>query len=112
MPFIAIVHVTTPDQARAIRERYSSGDTGRVVGIYSFPSVDAMAPDNTCSGFCRAGGAWKRHPTNGHMIHVCGKRHREWRNRLKVILMDTFGINMMKRESTPRVFQNPEGYGR
>lgn len=107
MPFVAMVYVTTSDQARAIRERYASGDAGRIVGIYELP-IQGSAP--TCSGFCKAGGAYTRHPRNGHMVHACGRRHRDWRKRIRLTLFDMFGRNRLPRDVTPALFQNPEGW--
>jgi hypothetical protein len=108
MPFVAMIYVTTPDQARQIRERYSSGDAGRIVGIYALP-VAGSTP--TCTGFCKDGGsAFTRDHKNGHMVHACGRRHRDWRKRIRLTFFDMFGRNRLPRDVTPAMFQNPEGW--
>jgi hypothetical protein len=106
MPFIAIVYATTPEQVRAIDARYSDGDAGRIVGVYALPAAGTVP---TCRGWCKAGPGWTR-DASGVMVHACGGRHPDWRKRIRVALLDMFGINRLPRSRTPAMFQNPEGY--
>src|SRR6266511_1663425 len=109
MPFVVMVYATTPQEGRQIRDRYTDGDVGRLVGIYPIPKANT---EPTCPGYCKeAGGAWSRHPHRGNIVHACGKRKRGWRASISRALFDTFGINLVPRENTPKMFQNPPGWG-
>lgn len=108
MAFIVMVHATTPEHVRAIVDRYSSGDVGRVVGVYNIPAPGRV---RTCSGWCKAGQGWTR-DASGVMVHACGGRPKDWRSRIRLSLLDTLGINRLPRSRTPAMFQNPEGYGK
>lgn len=108
MAFVAMVYATTPEQARAIAERYSRGDAGRIVGVYTLPERGTVT---TCRGWCKAGSGWTR-DASGVMVHACGGRHPDWRRHIRTALLDMFGINRLPRSRTPAMFQNPEGYGK
>ena len=108
MAFVVMVYATTPEQVRAIDNRYSAGDGGRVVGIYPLPAARTV---QTCSGWCKAGQGWRR-DASGVMVHVCGGRPTDWRRRIGRTIFDMFGINRLPRSRTPAMFQNPEGYGK
>jgi hypothetical protein len=108
MPFVALVYVTEREHVRAIVDRYSSGDAGRIVGVYTIPRAGTVS---TCNGWCKEGPGWKR-DDSGVMVHACGGRPRDWRARIRISLLDTLGINRLPRSRTPAMFQNPEGYGK
>lgn len=108
MAFVVLIHVSTPTHVRAIVDRYSLGDAGRVVGVYALPAPGVV---QTCSGWCKAGQGWTR-DASGVMVHVCGGRPTDWRKRIRITLLDMFGINRLPRSRTPAMFQNPEGYGK
>lgn len=81
----------------------------RVVGVYRMPAHDEPVCMGA-SGGCKAT-AWTRHP-RGHMVHACGRRNRTYRQQIAIALMDWFGINLMPREKTAKVFRNPQGWDR
>jgi hypothetical protein len=108
MGFVVMIYATNELQAVRIVDRYADGDAGAVVGMYEM----GRKSDATCSGNCsrnRTAG-WSRHPKKGYMMHSCGKRHRDWRKRIATTLMDIFGVNLLRRESTPGIFRNPNGW--
>lgn len=109
MPFVVMVYASTPDQARAIRDRYSAGDAGRVVGVYEWPKSSTPTCERPLS--CRAGSAYTRHPVRGFMVHACGRRVASWKVSIGRTLFDMLGTNMLKRSRTPSAFRNPEGWG-
>jgi hypothetical protein len=105
MPFIVVQYVKTATEARKI-----AAETPGVVGVYSLPRAEQV---EVCPGFnggCRVT-SWTRDHTTGVMMHACGKRTRDWRKRIRGSLFDTLGINLLPRTRTPRMFQNPEGWG-
>lgn len=84
----------------------------RAVGMYQLPSKH----DDSCTGYCQRGKAgklngWGRHPTDGYVVHQCGRPHKDRRSRIRTTLLDILGINLLDRENTPALFQNPSGYG-
>lgn len=106
-----MVYADDADTARAIRDQHTPATGGKVVGLYRFPAKD----DCTCTGSCsrRTNGGWTRHAKGGHMIcGGCGKRHQDTRKRLIGSLLDYLGINLLPRDKTPKLFQNPFGWGR
>lgn len=79
----------------------------RVVGVYHMPPRD----EPVCmgqSGGCKEAG-WKR-LRRGYMAHACGLRNQGYRTQIAITIMDLFGINLMPRSRTPRLFRNPEGW--
>lgn len=113
MGFLVIVHVNSIDDARAfVRGAQDVADTARTVGVFRMPPRD----EEVCMGLsgCKATG-WKRLSPEGHMVHACGRRNRDYRQRLAEHaggLLDTYGINLLPREHTPALFRNPEGWDR
>ncbi len=103
MAFIVIVWARDARRAREIRDSYTDSDVGRVAGVYRFPRAD----EPTCLGDCtreRSAG-WGRH-RDGHMVHgACQRRHRDYRKRIAVALLDLFGKNMLR--NPPSVFRSP-----
>lgn len=113
MPFLAVVYVKDAPTANRMMKNWD--DTGyadqgyKIVGLFRMP----LARDvETCSGFCKAGGAYTRHPRGAVMVHACGRRHRDWRRRIFGGLFDVLGLNLLPRDKTAGIFRNPEGYGR
>jgi hypothetical protein len=108
MGYLVITYVETIDQARAMTKAIPEGvDGARIAGVYRMPSHD----EPVCmglSGGCKAVG-WTRHP-RGYMVHACGLRNPNYRDTLAVSLMDNFGINLLLRDRTPKVFRNPKGW--
>jgi hypothetical protein len=101
MPFLAVVWLRDDDETR---EFLDESGTGRVVGVYRFPKRDVKL----CRGFstgCRRTN-WTRHRW-GHYVHECNLRSNQWWKQLTVSMIDRFGINLLPREDTPRIFQNP-----
>lgn len=101
MPYLAAVWLRDDDEASEFLEE---DGTGRVVGMYRFPKRDVKL----CRGFtngCRRQ-AWTRHKL-GHYVHACQLRIPQWWQHLAMSFIDSFGINLLPRESTPRIFQNP-----
>lgn len=112
MPFLALVYVRDADAARAlIQEHRNSDSTGKVVGLYRLPAHD----EKLCRGWCvgkRGMNPWRRHQPGGFMIcGVCGNRHKDSFRRAIGGLFDSFGINLLPRNRTPRAYQNPETWG-
>lgn len=102
MPFLAVVWLRDDDEAREFLEE---DGTGRAVGLYRFPKGDVKL----CRGFsggCRRT-TWTRHQW-GHYVHACNLRSRQWWEQLTMTLIDKFGINLLPREDTPKIFRNPE----
>jgi len=110
MGYLVITYVETIDNARLMLNKMPEAiDDARVVGVYRMPDRDEPVCPGV-SGGCKAT-AWTRHP-RGYMVHACGLRTVNYRDHLATSIMDNFGINLMSRESTPRVFRNPEGWDR
>lgn len=117
MGFLVIVHVDTIDDAKKLAKSrpgrsQTPVDNARVVGVFRMPSRD----EPVCAGLsgCKATG-WKRMSPDGHMVHACGHRNRDYRQRLAGHaggLLDTYGINLLARDHTPRLFRNPVGWDR
>lgn len=102
MPFLAIVYVRDADDAHTLVNELPAG---RLAGLYRMPAKDVKL----CRVGCRHEG-WSRHIPGGWMKHGCGLRNRKWWKNLAGIFLDTFGINLLKRDDTPRLFRNPEGW--
>lgn len=109
MPFIAIVYASTPTQAQQIRKRYETGDAGQIVGVYHWPSRDSL----TCKGFCSRKGLqpWSRNRHGWIECGICKGRHVDTRKRFIGALLDYLGCNILRRDKTPKAFQNPQGWG-
>jgi hypothetical protein len=109
-----MVYVNDPAIVRALQEENANRDVGigKVVGLYRFPSSkDVECPGWTCPHTTNKRYGYGRHPKFGHIVHGgCNKREHGFRDRLHRILLDTFGINLLPRDATPRIFRNPEGY--
>lgn len=107
MPYLVLVHCADEKAAEIVvnANHPDDGTRHRVVGVYDMPRVD----DNTCAGFRCTKNSWTRAP-GGHMVHSCGRRHPEWRRRLVGSLLDYVGRNLLNRDKTPKVFQNPKGW--
>lgn len=106
MPFLAVVWLRDDEEANDFIYEQDTvlSNTGRVVGLYRFPKRDVKL----CRGFsngCRQQ-AWTRHRL-GHYVHACNLRTRNWWQTLSTSLIDRFGINLLPRENTPKIFQNP-----
>lgn len=108
MPFVAVVYVSTAEQWRRLKAVVDDADVGRMAGLYPMGKRD----EPTCNGSCTPKNpGWGRDPKMGHLVHgPCKRRHRDWRRRIAVTLMDTFGINLMPRDETPTLFRNPKGW--
>lgn len=107
MGYLVLVHTESAKEAQELRTGH------RVVGVYNFPARDTP----TCDGYCQGGGrglnGWGRHRDMGHMLHAtCRRRTKHWRKVLTGALFDTLGVNLLKRKSTPVLFQNPKGWGK
>lgn len=109
MGYLVITHVETIDHARVMLGAIPEAIEGaRVVGVYRMPARDEpVCPGST--GGCKQQG-WTRHDPRGYMVHACGLRNRNYRDLISISLMGQFGINLMPRDKTPRIFQNPKGY--
>jgi len=117
MPYVVIVYAPDRATADAIVEEHAyrprpPGSVGQTVGLYRFPSSkDVECPGWRCPHTVNKRYGYGRHPKFGHIVHGgCNKRERGFRDRLHRILLDTFGVNLLPRDTTPRVFRNPEGY--
>jgi hypothetical protein len=102
MPFLAVVYLSDEEKAKEFIEEES---VGHLVGMYRFPKRDVKL----CRGFnggCRHQ-SWTRHKW-GHWVHACNLRTPDWWKQLSMTFIDKFGINLLRRDHTPRVFQNPE----
>jgi hypothetical protein len=102
MAFLVIIHVPDRDHARAVAERYSAGDVGRVVGLFRWTE-----PRKTCNGFCDAGKGWTRDIT-GRVIHCCGGVHPDWKRRVFHGIYEMLGRNLLRHDRTPPTFRNPD----
>lgn len=113
MGYLVIVYVDDIDDAKAIvKGAQDVAETARVVGLFRMPPRD----ERVCAGSsgCKESG-WKRVIPDGHMVHSCGYRNRNWRENLAGHaggLLDTYGINLLPRDRTPALFRNPEGWDR
>lgn len=113
MPYIAIVYVSTEHQARQIQQRYAGGDAGRIVGLYEMPAKgDSECPGGNCPAARHEKMfGWGRHKDKGYIVHGnCQRRRKGFRSRIRLVLLDTFGINLLPREATPALFRNPTNY--
>lgn len=100
MPFIAIVYARDADRARELIAQHRT----TLIGLYRFPSKsEEMCPGATC----RAGFGWARDKSNGHLIHACGRRNRNWRKMMRGMLYDVFGRN--RAANVPPSFRDPDG---
>lgn len=115
MGFIVITYAKDAEEVRTI----TGLPVGSVVGVYRLMSRDTP----TCFGSCgesrhfpgerqKGPGGWSPHEETGIMVHSCGKPHRDWRARIKTTLFHTFGINLLARDKTPKMFQNPPNWGK
>lgn len=102
MPFLAVVWLADDDAASEFIEEEG---TGRIVGVYRFPKRDVKLC-RSFTGGCRWQ-AWKRHKL-GHWVHGCNLRVADWWKNLGMGFIDSFGINLLPREDTPKLFRNPE----
>lgn len=113
MGYLVIMHVKTILEAKILISAVPNvGDpvpSARAVGVYRMPDRDEPVCTGL-SGGCKVVG-WRRH-VRGHMVHLCGLRNQSYREQLAVAIMDWFGINLMPRERTPKVFRNPPGWDR
>jgi hypothetical protein len=115
VPYVAIVYVNDPAIARALKdEDVVNRDVGigRVVGLYRFPSSkDVECPGWRCPEVTNKRYGYAHHLTRGYIVHgACQRRERGWRARLAASLMGLLGYNLLPRDETPRVFQNPAGH--
>lgn len=113
MPYVVIVYA--PDRATAnhLTEAIdNNADGARPVGLYRFPSSkDVECPGWRCPHVTNKRYGYGRDARYAHIVHgACGRREKGFRARVSKILMDTFGINLLPRDTTPAVFRNPEGY--
>lgn len=111
MGYLVITHVKTIDEARTfINAIPNVGDpiaSSRIVGVYRMPERDEPVCPGV-SGGCKEQG-WRR-LRRGYMAHACGLRNRGYRGKIAIAMMDWFGVNLLPRGRTPRVFRNPEGW--
>jgi hypothetical protein len=101
------LHAKDLDKVKSIMDALQQEPVARVVGVYALPTKR----DQVCRGFiggCRKT-AWTR-DDHGRIIHSCGGRAKNWSARLRGSLFDLLGINLLPRERTPALFQNPEGW--
>jgi hypothetical protein len=107
MPYIAIVHIPDHTTAQRIIARLEHGDSGRIVGLFDYPTKSQL----TCTGSCARKGmsAWGRDRMGFMKCVVCGKRNRSMRQWLIGSLFDFLGANLY--EGAPTAFRTPEGYG-
>lgn len=112
MPYVVVIYAGNRERAQRIVDRYSAGDAGTVAGLYRFPSSkDVECPGWRCEHVENKRYGYGRHPRYGHIVHGgCHRRERGFRERVHRVLMDLFGINMLPRDATPKVFRNPDGY--
>lgn len=114
MAFIALVFARDRKAADKLQrvvppDGYEDNGGYKIVALFHMP---AMKVTPTCNGFCTRGtSGWGRAIPEGHMVHTCGKRHRDWRKRIFGSLFDTLGINLLPRADTPALFQNPDTWG-
>lgn len=115
MPFIVMLYVPDADDVRGLVKAISESDLTtdhiRTAGIYRWP----LKADLSCQGFCsnkNHASPWRRN-VRGHMeCGVCGGRHVHTRKRFIGALLDYLGMNLLPRSNTPKVFQNPDRWGR
>lgn len=111
MGFLVIVHVKDTDAINDLTQAVEGDVEGaRVVGLFRFPDRDEIV----CKGLsgCKQEG-WTRAWPNGHMVHACGHRNRNYRQQLAGHaggFLDTYGVNLLPRDDTPPIFRNPESY--
>lgn len=114
MGYLVVTYVDSIDAARvmtnSVPEVGGVFENARVVGVYRMPHRDEPVCPGS-SGGCKAEG-WTRVPRRGYMAHSCGLRNRDYRQTLSRGLMDTFGINLLPRNKTPKIFRNPETWDR
>jgi hypothetical protein len=118
MPFIVMVYAPDIDAAQDImrvieHHQLAQRKKTPIVGVYRFPSKnEAECPGFRCPQHRDENAfGWGRHHTGQHIVHgACQRRRKGFRARLKVALMDLFGINLLPRDVTPTIFRNPTGY--
>jgi hypothetical protein len=102
MPYLVILLVDDPLTLK--RELTSLDRKQSMTAVYPYPDHPT-----TCRGDCRARGkisGWGRKPDKGFMVHDCGKRHPDWRQRVTGALFDNLGRNLLRRPH--HYFKNPE----
>jgi hypothetical protein len=120
MPFVVMLYAPDADALRDIPKRMDAGEItsgpplesrAKTVGIYRWP----LKGDLSCRGYCSNKNhmsPWRRN-VRGHMeCGTCGGRHIHTRKRFIGALLDYLGVNLLPRTTTPKVFQNPDGWGR
>lgn len=115
MPFLMVLYVNNADDVRgmvgAINESDLTPDNLRIAGVYRWPTRDQLS----CTGFCtnrNRMSPWKRNIRGYTECGTCGGRHVHTRRWFIGALLDYLGINLMPRSKTPKVFQNPQGWGK
>lgn len=109
MGYLVITHVETIEEANILVNSQTPAASARVAGVYRMPDRDEPVCPGA-SGGCKEVG-WTR-SRRGHMVHTCGLRNPRYRDWIANSLLDMFGINLLPRNKTQRVFQNPQGWGR
>jgi hypothetical protein len=102
MGYLIMIYARRPQQVKNILAEHPAA----TLGIYAFPAKNGGV--DICPRGC-PGRAWTRH-RDGYMVHICGRRTRDWRRRIVGSLFDTLGLNLLPRARTPKMFQNPEGW--
>lgn len=105
--YVIAVHTRDPKLAQWLMSMLDENDGGRVVGLYPIPDKDG--PTCTCLRTRKSG--WTRNFKTGWMVcDVCGHPAKHERTNIGVRMFSALGRNLMKRERTPLIFRNPEGW--
>lgn len=103
--YVIALHTTDPKEAQRILGILSEGT--RVVGLYPIPEKDG--PWCRCIRTRKHG--WTRHTKTGWMVcDQCGYPASHERTKLGLRMFTALGRNLMKRERTPLIFRNPQGW--
>jgi hypothetical protein len=102
MPFLIILVADDQETLKQLTNRENIKSS--MAGVYSYPDNPS-----TCSGWCgksKKVSGWGRKPDKGFIVHDCGKRHKDWRQRVTATLFDNLGRNLLKWPH--HHFKNPE----
>lgn len=112
MGYLVMVYTRDKKTAQKMVNRYTQGGMGAAVGMYYFPAKGIEMCPGVCDATTKKLNGWGRHSGLGFLTHACGRRHRKWKRHFIGALFDYLGVNLVPRARTPKLFQNPDTWGR
>lgn len=105
--YVIALHTKDPKLAQRLLSMLADEDDARIVGLYPIPDRDGP----WCSCLRTRKHGWSRHPKTGWMVcDVCSRPASHERTNIGTRMFTALGRNLMKRERTPLIFRNPQGW--